>query len=230
LGTDSPCGDPPDNRLDLPRLAAIYDRTAAFYDSVVADLQAPAKLVAIETLDRRPGERFLEVGVGTAWVFGRIIASSGAERALGADIAPGMLEVARGRLEAEWGVAHSPLLLADATALPFAGGCFDCLLCTYTLEVLPSRAIVPALHEMRRVLAPGGRLVALNLTAGEAEDAAMTSDWLQRFASDPEAFGGARPLLAARAFEQAGLVEVRRRYVGGQWPSEVLRGIEPRRT
>ena len=218
---------PPDNGLDIRRLATIYDRTAAFYDTVVADLQSSAKLAAIETLARQRGERFLEVGAGTGWAFARIVATSGSEGALGLDVAAGMIEVARRRLQDEAGNGVAPLILGDATALPFADGAFDCLLITYTLEVLPTDAILPALRECLRVLRPGGRAIALNLTPGEGGDAAMTSEWQQRFTTDPEAFGGARPLQASSLMQQAGFAEVLRTYVGPDWPSEVLMGIKP---
>lgn len=215
---------PIDNGLDLPRVAAIYDRTAAFYDGVVAELQASAKLTAIEVLDRRPGERFLEVGAGTAWAFERIVAASGVAGAIASDVAPGILEVSRQRLQDDVGISQPPLILADTTALPFADAAFDCLLITYTLEVLPTDAILTALRECLRVLRPGGRAIGLNLTLGVGEDAAMTDDWQQRFACDPEAFGGARPLQASGLMQQAGFIEVTRRYAGPLWPSEVLRG------
>jgi ubiquinone/menaquinone biosynthesis C-methylase UbiE len=211
----------------MRRVADIYDRTAAFYDSVVAELQASAKLAAIEALDRRRGERFLEVGSGTGWVFARIVAASGSEAALGLDVALGMIEVARRRLQEEADIGTAPLMLGDTTALPFAEGAFDCLLITYTLEVLPTNAILPALRECLRVLRPGGRAVVLDLTPGEGDDAAMTSDWQRRFATDPEAFGGARPLQASSLMRAAGFADVTRRYVGPEWPSEVLKGIKP---
>ena len=225
--TSAGAGQPPDNNLDMPRLAAIYDRTAAFYDTVVAELQASAKLVAIETLNRQQGERLLEVGAGTGWALNRIIKSGGAAGAYGLDLAPGMIEVARRRLRDETGLTYPPLLLGDATALPFADAAFDCLLVTYTLEVLPNDAILPALRECLRVLRRGGRMIALNLTPGEGTDAAMTTDWQERFVTDPEAFGGARPLAASGLLRQTGFEPVTRRYVGPDWPSEVLRGFKP---
>ena len=55
--------------IDIPRIARIYDQTAAFYDDVVAAQQAGPKLMALEVLARQRGERVLEVGVGTAWAF-----------------------------------------------------------------------------------------------------------------------------------------------------------------
>ena len=63
--------------IGIPRIARIYDQTAAFYDDVVAVQQSGPKLVALEVLARRPGERVLEVGVGTAWAFEKLIEASG---------------------------------------------------------------------------------------------------------------------------------------------------------
>ena len=212
-----------DSPIDIPRIARIYDQTAAFYDEVVASQQAGPKLVALEVLARRRGERVIEVGVGTAWAFRRLIEASGVNGAIGVDVAAGMLEVASQRLHDEAGIEHPPLMLADALRLPFTDATFDCLLCSYTLEVLPGEAILPALREFHRVLRAGGRLVVVNLTDGEGEaDAAMTEDWRRRFVADPEAFGGARPLHAAPMLWAAGFADVSRRYVGRDWPSEVL--------
>jgi len=178
--------------------------------------------VAIARLDRRPGERFLEVGVGTGWAFARVVGASGAGGAFGVDVAAGMLAVARRRLRDEAGLAQAPLLLADARALPFPDAAFDCLLSSYTLEVLSRRDMALVLAECRRVLRPSGRVVLLNLTEGEGEDAAFTDDCKRRFAADAEAFGGARPVRLAPLLEELGFRDVRRRYVGGEWPSELL--------
>lgn len=216
-----------DSPIGIARLQEIYTRTAAFYDGLVAAKQAKAKQAALALLDRRPDEHFLEVGVGTAWAFSRLIAESGADRTVGLDLAPGMLDVARRRLSEDAGVAHPPLVLGDGRRLPFAGASFDCLLATYTFEVLPAAEIAPVLSECRRVLRPGGRLVAVNLTEGEGEDAAFTADWKRRFVADPEYFGGARPLLLAPALADAGFVTISRRYVGRDWPSEVLLAYRP---
>jgi ubiquinone/menaquinone biosynthesis C-methylase UbiE len=217
-------GPPPlPNPLDVPRLGEIYSRTAAFYDGLVAQHQASAKLAAIDLLDRKPGEDFLEVGVGTAWAFQRIVAASGLECAVAVDVAEGMLAVACQRVDA----TACPFLLADARALPFAGAAFYCLLVTYTFEVLPESDIGPAIDECRRVLRPGGRLVAVNLTEGEGADAAMIEDWKRRYANDPEFFGGARPLLLQDMLVAHGFKRVSRRYVGPDWPSEVLLAHRP---
>jgi ubiquinone/menaquinone biosynthesis C-methylase UbiE len=223
----APAPAPLDSPIDVARLAAIYTNTAAFYDGLVAQHQAPAKLAALELLTRQPRERFLEVGAGTGWAFSRLVASTGIENAFALDPAEGMLTVARERLQIEASINGGPFLLADARAVPFPDSTFDCLLSTYTFEVLPTPDIRRGLAEAQRVLRPGGRLVCVNLTEGSAEDAAITDDWKRRFQSDPEFFGGARPLLLAPTLEGSGWAQVTRSYVGGSWPSEVIRACRP---
>ena len=217
------------NPLDVARLGEIYSRTAAFYDEIVAARQARAKLKAIEVLARRRGEAFLEVGAGTAWAFARIVAGSGLEQAYALDVATGMLDVARDVLGQQGTLAPS-LLLGDGRYLPFPDGRLDCLLNTYTFEVLSEDDIPPLLRETMRVLRPGGRTVIVNLTDatdGGAEDEAMIADWKARYEADPEFFGGARPLQLESMLREHGFEPVTRTYVGPDWPSEVLLAFRP---
>ena len=44
-------------------------------------------------------------------------------------------------------------------------------------------------------------------------------------ATDPGANGGARPLHSLALLREAGFVELTLRYVGPEWPSEVIRGV-----
>ena len=216
-----------ENNLDAGRLQLIYDRTAAFYDEVVAEHQAAAKEIALELLDRRAGERFLELAFGTGWAFARVIETSGVEGAYGLDLAPGMVEVTRRRLSAESGMLPA-LLLGDCSRLPFAEGVFDCLLCTYTLECLPAGLITATVQEMQRVLHRGGRAVIAGLTEGEGDDAAFTEEWKRGYTRDPEFFGGARPLRLVRLLAAAGFEVNERAYSGhgAGWPSEVVRATK----
>ena len=221
---------PLENPLSVARLGEIYTRTAAFYDGLVAQKQASAKLAAIEILARHPGETFLEVGAGTGWAFERIVTATGAEHACGLDVALGMLEVARDVLESISGGPAS-LLLGDGRSLPFADGSIDCMLNSYTFEVMAAPDIAAMLDDMLRVLRPGGRVVIVNLTDatnGGVEDEAMIRDWLDRYKADPEYFGGARPLQLSEMLRAHGFESVTRRYVGPDWPSEVLLAYRPR--
>jgi ubiquinone/menaquinone biosynthesis C-methylase UbiE len=217
------------NPLEVARLGEIYSRTAAFYDEIVAARQAPAKLRAIDLLARQPGEVFVEVGAGTAWAFARIAAASGPERALALDVASGMLDVARDALD-QHGLTAASLLQGDGRHLPFPDASVDCLLNSYTFEVLAEPDIRLVLADTMRVLRPGGRAVIVNLTDatdGGADDEAMTADWKARYEADPEFFGGARPLQLESMLRAHGFDPVKRYYVGPDWPSEVLLAIKP---
>jgi ubiquinone/menaquinone biosynthesis C-methylase UbiE len=103
----------------------------------------------------RPGERVLDVACGTGVVTrlaAQRIGSSGS--VAGLDLNPGMLAVARSatppNLAIEW-------YETSAEAIPLPDGAFDAVLCQMGLQFISNK--LGALREMRRVLAPGGRLV-----------------------------------------------------------------------
>lgn len=112
----------------------------------------------LESADLRAGERVLDLACGTG-----LIARLAAERVgptgtvVGVDVAPDMIEVARSvpvpeGTSVEW---HE----ADAASLPLPDDSFDVVLCQMGLMFVEDKGA--ALSEIRRVLAPGGRL-ALN--------------------------------------------------------------------
>ena len=94
-----------------------------------------------------PGVRVLDVATGPGYAAGR--AAERGARAVGVDIAAGMVEIARR--------AHPELefRVGDAEALPFGDAEFDAVVGNFVLLHLgrPERAVA----EAARVLAPGGR-------------------------------------------------------------------------
>lgn len=109
----------------------------------------------IEVAALAPGERVLDVGCGTG-VVARLAAGKvmPAGAVSGLDLNPGMLAVAREVTPESAGIDWYE---ANAEAIPLPEGSFDVVLCQMSLQFMPGR--VGALREMRRVLAPGGRLV-----------------------------------------------------------------------
>jgi SAM-dependent methyltransferase len=98
------------------------------------------------------GEDLLDVACGSGNVTVRA-AETGA-RAIGLDITPELLEVARG-VAAEAGVAVD-WVEGDAEALPFDDASFDIVTSTFGCMFAPRHELAAA--EIARVLRPGGRL------------------------------------------------------------------------
>jgi len=102
--------------------------------------------------------RILDLCCGTGDLAFLAEAASGDARVAGVDFTFPMLRVAsRRRTEAG---RHTTFLQGDALRLPFGHGSFDVITIGYGLRNIADPA--GALVEMRRVLAPGGRLVVLD--------------------------------------------------------------------
>jgi ubiquinone/menaquinone biosynthesis C-methylase UbiE len=105
--------------------------------------------IFVECCGLAPGQRALELGCGTG-VFLERVAPSGAG-IVGLDLSSDLLARARGRLGAAPNVV---LHRGNAESLPYADASFDCV---YGSSVLHHLDLDRALHEVLRVLRPGGR-------------------------------------------------------------------------
>lgn len=135
------------------------------------------------------GERVLDVGCGTGVVSRLAAEKVGRRKVVGLDPNPAMLAVARKitpeEMEIEW-------YEAGAEKMPLPDGAFDVVLCQMALQFVPDKA--GALAEMRRVLAPKGRL-ALNLPGPAAPPFAAMAEAMGRHIR-PEASGFMRAVFA----------------------------------
>jgi phosphatidylethanolamine/phosphatidyl-N-methylethanolamine N-methyltransferase len=104
-----------------------------------------------------PGERILEVGVGTG--LSLPLYPQGA-RVVGIDISRDMLDQARLRL-ARGGLANlAELMVMDAENMAFEDDSFDKVVAMYVASVVPDPKRL--VDEMRRVCKPGGQIFMVN--------------------------------------------------------------------
>ena len=110
-----------------------------------------------EVLAAEPGERILEVGPGTGYYTLDVAEWVGPESQIEIlDVQQEMLDHTM-RRAAERGLTNIAPTTADATAMPYDDDSFDAAHLTTVLGEIPDQDA--ALHELARVLKPGGRLV-----------------------------------------------------------------------
>ncbi len=198
---------------------AAFARTPG-YDQAHENVNLPA----LRELLPAPGERTLDLACGEGRL-SRLLRSLG-HQVVGVDAAPSMVRLAVTHEDAEMA------LLGDGTLLPFASGAFDLVvayMCLQDFDEMP-----PAVAEIGRVLAPGGRvLIAIPhpvntagtflakdkdapfVISGAYLDPAPLRDTVDREDVRLTFYGEHRPLETyARAIEAAGLLIEKIREIG----------------
>jgi len=136
--------------------AAEFDRLAGHFDQLPINARGAHK----EFLLRMPcgRARALDVGCGT----GRTLVELAQcfREVVGIDVSRGMLERARRRIFAH-GATNVKISIMDAQELGFPDNCFSYVISHTALHHVND--LRRALCEMRRVLAPGGRLVIVDI-------------------------------------------------------------------
>jgi len=137
-----------------------FDRAASFYDATRALPDGVAGVVAdaiVRCVGAGPDTRFLEVGIGTGRIALPLILAGYV--CCGIDVSPAMLGVLRAKIAGHpQRRARTGLALADAMSLPLRARTFDVVLMFHLLHLVDDHR--RALHEARRVLRPGGRVIA----------------------------------------------------------------------
>jgi len=134
----------------------VYENITWVYDWTFGPTLHTGRVQAIRRMGIQPGERVLEVGVGTGintLLYPRDCSVTGI------DLTSSMLDKARDRVERE-GIKNVRLLEMDAADLKFADNTFDIVYAPYVISVVPDPVAV--VREMRRVCRPGGRVIILN--------------------------------------------------------------------
>ena len=178
-----------------------------------------AKERALQLLAAAPGQRVLNVGVGTGKeqrLIQRMLPLGG--QSFGIDLALTMLKLTGPR------APETHLCTAHAAQLPFANGSFDQLLCTYVLDLIGTAVLPQLLSEFHRVLQPGSQIILVSLTEGiNAPSKMIVGLWKAVYKVHPLTCGGCRPLQLSTFVQQAGFTEIQREVVVQLGvPSEII--------
>ncbi len=162
------------------RVRGVFDSVADRYD-LMNDLMSLGahrlwKRFALARTGLRPGGIALDVAGGTgdlAIGMSRQVGPQG--RVVLSDINPAMLGIGRNRLLDAGVGGNARAVCADATALPFGAGLFDCVTIGFGLRNVTGKPA--ALRSMARAVKPGGRLLVLEFSRPALKFIRPAYDW-----------------------------------------------------
>jgi phosphatidylethanolamine/phosphatidyl-N-methylethanolamine N-methyltransferase len=164
--------------MRIEAVKAAYRRYANVYDAVFGPVLQPGRKAVIEALGCRPGEKVLEVGVGTGLSLPMYPASV---RITGIDLSREMLERARVRVARRRLANVDALLEMDAEVMDFPDATFDKVVAMYVVSVTDRPAQL--LHELQRVCKPEGDIFIVNHVRSDNPVVGALEKSLARFAN-----------------------------------------------
>ena len=152
------------------RILDQFTRQATPFSTASTITDANALRMIVTAGAPKPSDTVLDVACG-----GGIIVCAYApevKHATGIDMTPAMLDRAR-QLAAEKGIGNVSWDQGDVGALPYADGTFDIVVTRFSMHHFLDPLAV--LREMKRVCAPGGRVVTVDMYA--SDDRAKALEW-----------------------------------------------------
>jgi len=188
-----------------------YDR-ASRWSRVEEPFERQAQATGLELLQVQPGERVFELGCGAGAALVVLVRAAGpAGRVVGLDLSPRMIHLAAARLRRAGLAQRADLVVADASAIPFADASFDAVFMSFTLELFDTPEIPLVLAQCGRVLRPGGRIGVVSLS--RAAPLRWPTRLYERLHDRFPATLDCRPIHGRLALEAAGFEQARSKLV-----------------
>lgn len=143
--------------MHIDSVKAAYRRYARIYDGIFGPMLQPGRKALLKALGCKPGDRVLEVGVGTGLALPMYPPDV---RVTGIDVSHEMLERARQRVAKRELKNVEALLEMDAEAMAFPDATFDKVVAMYVVSVVERPARL--LEELHRVCKPNGEIFLVN--------------------------------------------------------------------
>ncbi|MCP4254293.1 MAG: methyltransferase domain-containing protein [Candidatus Scalindua sp.] len=139
----------------------IYSLYSHFYDSFFGAIFHPGLRAASELMNIQPGERVLEVGIGTGMSLS--LYPDNVE-VVGIDINQDMIKQA-GEKKQRMGYANVKLCITDATEMGFKDNYFDKVIASHSITVIPTPD--ETLKELKRVCKEDAEFFFLNYSGSD---------------------------------------------------------------
>lgn len=182
------------------RIGRVQDWQAFYEDATINRLVAHAGLAG--------NQRIFEFGCGTGRLAAHLLGSLPPTiDYLGVDVSPVMIKLATRRVAA-WATRAKVVLVDGSLPLPADDGFADRVLSTFVFDLLDEAYARTVLDDLRRILAPNGRLCIASLGYGEQlAERAISRTWMRLWHVAPQVLGGCRPIKVTTLLEQEWKIE-----------------------
>ncbi|MDD5435098.1 MAG: methyltransferase domain-containing protein [Nitrospira sp.] len=142
--------------MDTESVQKVYNNYASIYDLIFGLISEEGRTSAIKRLKLMPGDKVLEVGVGTGLSLPLFPSHC---NVVGIDLSENMLRRAKKRINTHR-LSHIAIKRMDATMMAFSDNSFDSVYAAYLISAVPDPWGV--LSEIKRVCRKGGTIVVVN--------------------------------------------------------------------